>query len=194
MLKGGFSTLWLPRAGSGEPVKRRRGWPRLFLLAAGLGLLAGCGYRLLGLADASLELGQLQGPVRVEAGAGFWEMGRALREALAARGVEVAGDAALAVAIRDERSQRSPVSTTASIDAAEYELRLEVDIAISVAGEEGWREATLASERVYSVDAANLAGSQEEEALLREEIREELARMMLGRLQAVHQAAHKESK
>ena len=196
MLKGGFSTLWSPRAGPDAPglplpVKRRRcwrGWPRVFLLVAGLSLLAGCGYRLLGLAEASLELGQVQGPVRVEARAGFWEMGRALREALAAQGVElveVAGDAAFVVAIRDERSQRSPVSTTASIDAAEYELRLEVDIAISAPGEEGWRAATLVSERVYSVDAANLAGSQEEEALLREEIREELARMALRRLQAV---------
>ena len=108
----------------------------------------------------------------------------AFRTALHDRGVStVPATGGVIVRIDDERSYRRPISTTAAIDAAEYELRIEVDIAIVANGNAVM--ATLVSEKTYSVDRSNLSGSYEEQSMLLAEMRRELASRMIRRVEAL---------
>lgn len=150
-------------------------------------LLGACGFQLRGSGPAALSLP----PVAVAAPAGLAETRDAFVRSLRERDIVVAADASASevlVEILDERNYRRPVSTTRTLDAAEYELRLEVDIAVSSSGKVLTPLATLASERIYSVDPVNLSGSYEERRMLQAEMRRELARMMLRRVQALRRA------
>ena len=116
---------------------------------------------------------------------------QAFTESLIASGVDVvsldsdASSDVHQVAVNDERSFRRPISTSAAIDAAEYELLVEIDISVSKAGDLLLDNATLSSSRVYSVDTINLSASYEEQNLLLGEIRTEIARHMIRRVEAI---------
>ena len=108
-------------------------------------------------------------------------MARAVRDELRVLGVSTSVDAAsgFSVAFLDERSSRRTIATTNVIDAAEYELRLELDVSI-LKGETVLVESTtLVAERVYELDRVNLSGSVEEQTLLMNEMRVQLARQLL---------------
>ena len=67
-------------------------------------------------------------------------------------------------------------------DAAEYELRLELDVSISRGANFLLENATLVSQRVYAVDSNNLSSSYEEQALLLSEMRVNLAEQLIRRI------------
>ena len=148
----------------------------LLLLLAG-----GCGYQLRG--SGLGDLRAISFPPEIGAPVTF----RAIRNLLEASEVSIvaAGEDVVAVHLLDERSTRRSVATTDVIDAAEYELRLELDVSITRNREVLLARATLIAERVYAVDSANLSGSYEEQTLLLEEMRMELARKLARRIELV---------
>jgi outer membrane lipopolysaccharide assembly protein LptE/RlpB len=148
-------------------------------LLTSLLLLAGCGFQLRGSDLSAIETINLTGPISTETR-------RAFVTELESYGVEAVASTPGVVSVRvnDERSSRRPVSTSANIDAAQYELRLEIDVSISLDGNLISPDTALAAERIYSVDSLNLSGSYEEQQILLHEIRRELASQVVSRVEA----------
>ena len=109
---------------------------------------------------------------------------KSFRQALEDRDVQIvpAGAGVISVHMLDERSHRRSVATTDVFDAAEYELRLELDVSISRGENFLLEDATLVSQRVYAVDSGNLSGSYEEQALLLADMRVNLAEQLIRRV------------
>jgi len=109
---------------------------------------------------------------------------KSFRQALEDRDVQIvpAGTGVISVHMLDERSHRRSVATTDVFDAAEYELRLELDVSISRGENFLLEDATLVSQRVYAVDSGNLSGSYEEQALLLSDMRVNLAEQLIRRV------------
>jgi len=109
---------------------------------------------------------------------------KSFRQALEDRDVQIvpAGAGVISVHMLDERSHRRSVATTDVFDAAEYELRLELDVSISRGENFLLEDATLVSQRVYAVDSGNLSGSYEEQALLLSDMRVNLAEQLIRRV------------
>lgn len=150
---------------------------RYVVLAALLGV-AGCGFQLRGTESGHLEslniIGAASAPLT----------SRSFREALGDRSIQVvpAGAGVISVTLLDERSLRRSVATTDVFDAAEYELRLELDVSVSRGEKFLVEDATLVSQRVYAVDSNNLSASYEEQALLLSEMRVDLAEQLIRRI------------
>ncbi len=156
-------------------------------------LLTGCGFQL---RDRASILTDLDG-VRLVASDELAAVRDAFHRALRDRGaglLEPAPSPAegrlILVRLLRETSTRRSVLTSASLDAAEYVLRLEVDLSVQVEASSSPGMVTLATERTYSVDPANLSASYEEEALLLDEMREELARRMVRRVESAAAQKH----
>jgi len=144
-------------------------------------VVSGCGYQLRGSSLGDLLSISFSGTR--EAPVTF----RAIRDTLAESNVTIVAPAndVVAVHLLGERSLRRSVATTDVIDAAEYELRLELDVSITRNEEVLLEQATLIAERVYAVDSANLSGSFEEQTLLMDEMRSELARKLARQIELV---------
>ena len=149
---------------------------QILLLAT---LLTSCGFQLRGMDISSLESLSLSGPVS-------GDMRRALEQSLEDYRVTTVAAAPGVVDIRliDARSSRRPVATSARIDAAQYELRLELDVSFALDGRSIGSDISLSAGRIYSVDSLNLSGSYEEQQILMSEIRDEVAGMVIRRVEA----------
>ena len=147
------------------------------MLATLLGL-AGCGFQLRGTETGGLEALNIVGATAAPLSS------RALRQALEDRDIEIvpAGAGVISVYLLDERSNRRSVATTDVFDAAEYELRLELDVSIALGESFLLEDATLVSQRVYSIDSNNLSASYEEQAQLLSEMRVNLAEQLIRRV------------
>ena len=147
------------------------------MLAILLGV-AGCGFQLRGTDSGGLESLNIIGAAAAPLTA------RSFRQALKDRDIQIvpAGAGVVSVHILDERSHRRSVATTDVFDAAEYELRLELDVSISRGESFLLEDATLISQRVYAVDSNNLSASYEEQALLLSEMRVNLAEQLIRRI------------
>lgn len=114
-------------------------------------------------------------------------LGQTLVSELQRQGVEItaAQPGVITLYLNDEHSSRRRIATSAQIDAAEYELRLVTSFMVARDGIQYLEDLTLATERVYEVDRSNLSGSHEEQRLLLSEMRLDLARQIIGSLDAV---------
>ena len=150
---------------------------RYVVLATLLGV-AGCGFQLRGTEAGGLESLNIMGASAAPL------TSKSFRQALEDRDVQIvpAGAGVISVHMLDERSHRRSVATTDVFDAAEYELRLELDVSISRGENFLLEDATLVSQRVYAVDSGNLSGSYEEQALLLSELRVNLAEQLIRRV------------
>ena len=139
---------------------------------------AGCGFQLLG-----SETGRFESLNIVGAGAAPLTS-RSLRQALEDRGIQIvpAGLGVISIHMLDERYYRRSFASTDAYSAAEYELRLELDVSISSGDNFLLEDATLVSQRVYAVDLNNLSASEEEQKLLLIEMRASLAEQLLRRV------------
>lgn len=151
-------------------------WCRNSLIAGLLvALLTGCGFQLSGTSLEGI------GPVSVTSTISSRDIADLVKEELSYAGVAVSSAAPqYVIELLDERNQRRSVSTSALVDAAQFELRMEVDVLLPGRN----LPITLVVERVYAVDAANLTGSYEEQSLLMTEMRRELARQLLRSLES----------
>ena len=113
------------------------------------------------------------------------ELARLLRRTLHAAGVTVlaAGDVPV-LSVSNERSIRRPVSINPRARAAQYELRLSVDMTLHHNEEELLPLQTLLVERSYFEDIANIAGNREEVEIITSEMRRDLVERLMRRLQA----------
>ena len=164
----------IPRIAAVRPVVA-------LLLAA---LVAGCGWQLRG----SYDLPGALVPIAVEAGG----VGGALRESLRVSGALArATDEAPAsrVEILEESDSRRVISVDPQGKVDEYELRYEVRWQLTAAGS-GDRARriliaplTFSANRSYDFDAGSVLSRDEEERILVETMREDLAQRILFRLQ-----------
>ena len=140
--------------------------------------VTGCGFQLLG-----SETGRFESLNIVGAGAAPLTS-RSLRQALEDRGIQIvpAGLGVISIHMLDERYYRRSFASTDAYSAAEYELRLELDVSISSGENFLLEDATLVSQRVYAVDLNNLSASEEEQKLLLIEMRASLAEQLLRRV------------
>ncbi len=144
-------------------------------------LLSACGFALRGSEQArlpfalSLNLQQENAP-----------FSRNLRSALQSAGVEIVDSAAYRLSVGEEQHDIRPISVTGRASAAQYELRSTVRVSIAnPEGETIFGPESIAVEKTYFEDVANIAGSNMEIELLRTEMRQELVDQLVRRLQAV---------
>ena len=158
-----------------------RSYLRLAVTALLLALsLGGCGFQLRG-----SELGRLSavGITGVTVAPATY---KTLRDELESYGLDTGAPepGALEVRLLDERTRRRSVATTDVIDTAAWELRLELDVSITRGDRALVADTTLVSERVYEVDSANLSGSFEEQSRVLADMRSELVKQLVERLEA----------
>ena len=157
---------------------------RAALLLA-LAPLAGCGFQL-----RRWELGAAFKTVHVASGRGV-DLHRELAPALAQAGLRALPSAAGADLVIKLSRQRQDRRSGAIVGgrAAEAELGLEIAFAVSNAdGKVLVPERVLNAERRASVDRDNLVGSSAEQALLRQEMRDDLVAQMLRALGVLAEA------
>ena len=142
---------------------------------------SGCGFQL-----RSWELGDAYESVGLDVRGGQ-EYEPALRRALGQTGVPVTDDApALVLELLDAAEELRTASVSGSARTAEYELIARVRYAVRDAqGSYLARPATLAASRRYFLDRGNLVGSNEEQALLRRELRADLVQQIMRVLNTV---------
>lgn len=148
-------------------------------------LLSGCGFQL-----RSWDLGSGYSSVALES-AGRFDIEPTLRRALTQTGVPlVSTDAELVLELISSGEELRTASVSGSARTAEYELILRVRYAIKdSAGAYLAKPASLQSSRRYFLDRGNLVGSNEEQALLRRELRSDLVQQIMRVLNAVSRAA-----
>ena len=114
------------------------------------------------------------------------ELARLLRQRLqvANIAVESAASPVPVLTVRNERSGSRPISINPRARAAQYQLRLSVDVVIRQGEQELLPPTTLRVERNYFEDIANIAGNRDEVALITSEMHRELVNQLLSRLQA----------
>ncbi|MDP6264157.1 MAG: LPS assembly lipoprotein LptE [Pseudomonadales bacterium] len=156
---------------------------RWILLLAVLSL-DGCGFHLRGSGRSATQLDMLH----VTAFNAYGELVQKLESVLTEAGVEIEPDKSVApysLRIISEKNTRRAATTTSRITVAEYELRLLVEFQLeNRAGDLIIAPASLVTERVYTLDQANLMGSNEEEELLREEMQDEIIEQIIRRVEA----------
>ncbi len=120
------------------------------------------------------------------------EFSRLLRRSLESAGIELdvisdtdaTDPGRLVLAVSDEQLARRPVSVNPRARAAQYEMRLSVDILLARGETELIPLQAISVERSYFEDIENIAGTQEEVAIITDEMRLELVNQLLRRLQA----------
>ena len=96
------------------------------------------------------------------------------------------GESQVVVELLEQRTRRRSVSVTGQGRAAEYETTLEVRYQVhDKNGVELIAARWLRSERVFRVDRNNIVGNSEEQALLEQEMRNDLIQQILRSLDAV---------
>ena len=152
---------------------------------------AGCGIQL-----RSWDLDSSVSAVFISAADGTeragTELGSDLRTAFSQAGVTVATtrtDADLVVTLLDQRRSRRSISVTGQARAAEYELSRSVQYSVAqvtdsradVIIEPRWIQV----ERVFRVDRNNIVGSNEEQALVERELKNDIIQQVIRSINLV---------
>lgn len=152
-------------------------------------LLAGCGFHLRG--SAPVPAGWTEVAVSDSGGSstGTWySSGREglrheLSRSLGAAGFLVSASAPITIELMSDSVQRRTASIAASASAAEYQINYEVRFRIT--GNDGAElvpSTLLRTDGSYRVDEAAVLGSAEQEALLYEDMRRDIARRIVDQL------------
>ncbi len=144
-------------------------------------MIGGCGFHL-----RSWELGNAYDSVGLDA-RGDQDLEGPLRLALSQTGVPVVStDAELVLELLNSDEELRTASVSGTARAAEYELIQRVRYAVRTA-DGGYlaKPATVTASRRYFLDRGNLVGSNEEQALLRRELRIELVQQIMRVLNTV---------
>ena len=158
-----------------------------FLTLALVLSLGACGFQLRGTGSTSGAASNL-GSVYLMVNNRYGDLDRQLQTTFSDFGVEVVNgrqETEYALTVTSERYIRRAIATTRTISVSEYEIRLEVDLELSNQANEMLISPTsLATERIYTFDSGSLVGSGEEEAVLLEEMRADIALQILRRVSA----------
>jgi LPS-assembly lipoprotein len=146
--------------------------------------LTGCGWHLRG-------TGQVNNisSVHISAATRFDDFYGDLSRALEANDVTVARNATEAqytIVILNQKSKRRTASVSVSARVSEYELNEEVEVMILGAGGKVLLpRTTLLAERYFDFDENEVQSKQDESDMLKSEMRQDLIRQILNRLNAV---------
>lgn len=155
------------------------------LSALVMAMVVGCGFHLRGGPPVPAGLQQ----IHLASINPYGDLMRKLKrqfEILDVETVPEAGIAPWALSISGEKNTRRALTTTSLITVAEYELQLEVEFQLARGdGELVIPPTTLIERRVYVLDRTSLAGSSEEEELLKGEMQDEMVAAILRRVAAV---------
>jgi LPS-assembly lipoprotein len=158
---------------------------RNILLATMITLLSGCGWQL---RDAQV-VPQSIGILHIATQLADRDFVSELTRALDVYGVEVVTSAAAAdysVVIVDFRQNRFVGTLNASGRVAEYQLNEDVDFLIANASGTPLTNLFTASvERHYEIEERDLLSSENEERLIKQEMRQEIVRQILNRLKVL---------
>ncbi len=166
-----------------KPFKMQNGMlsksvgPTVLLLCV---LLAGCGFALRN-ADG---IGADYQTLVLDIDRPNSELARLLLRSLEAAKVSVVSTNAPILSLTNERSVSRPVSINPRARAAQYEIRLSVDVTLVREEEVLLTPQTLQVERSYFEDIANIVGNQQEVEIITAEMRRDLVNQLLRRLQA----------
>ncbi|MDX1492000.1 MAG: LPS assembly lipoprotein LptE [Pseudohongiellaceae bacterium] len=153
---------------------------RLFFLSLLAVSLSGCGFSLRGSTSAMDETVSVylnaQNPSDATA--------VSIRQALENSGVSVvqSDSADYTLALSAEQFSARPTTVNGRARAAQYELVLAIEFSLQQADTLLIPEETLAANRSYFEDLANISGSNEEQILLRTEMRTELVDKVIRRV------------
>ena len=155
---------------------------RLLLLVLALSVQA-CGFTLRdndaivsSFDNLNLELAQPQS-----------ELSALLQRSLRAAGVSLSSQqlrTTPTLTVSNEQISTRPVSINPRARASQVELRLSVNIALTVGGKPTIPDETLTVVRTYFQDIENIAGNQEEAQLIANELRQELVNQLMRRLES----------
>ncbi len=152
---------------------------RLTLLALLSLSLAACGFALRGsTATAVGSQGQLVAAEPASA------MAVALRDALQSAGMIATTSSDWQLQLGPETLISRPGSVNSRARAAQHDLELSVEIALTRGDTPLFGPSRVATQRSYYEDLSTIAGSSEEVVLLQQEMRQELAQQVLRRLRA----------
>lgn len=153
----------------------------LVLLSA---VLSGCGFQLRG-ADDSSTLPEAWRQLALISSSPNSEFTRLFRSLGAARGINwvEAGEANYRLRLGNEQFMQRNLSINAQARASEFELLLRASFSITDAsGASVLRQTEAEVAKQMENDPLNVVGKAEESRILREEMREELARQILRRI------------
>ena len=155
---------------------------RLLLLVLALSIQA-CGFTLRdndaivsSFDNLNLELAQPQS-----------ELSALLQRSLRAAGVSLSSQqlkTTPTLTVNNEQISTRPVSINPRARASQVELRLSVNIALTVGGKPTIPDETLTVVRTYFQDIENIAGNQEEAQIIANELRQELVNQLMRRLES----------
>ena len=155
---------------------------RVFLVPVVLVLLGGCGFTLRGSTDLSAALQTLQ----VESTDPNSDIVREISRTLRNNGVTLAETVSTyQLGIGTEENSERALSVNANARAGEYEITMVVPFQLRRGTELVLGPETISVARAYLADPENAVANNEEAALIRSEMRRELAQQLLRRLQAL---------
>jgi len=150
---------------------------------AALFLFSSCGFALRGSAPDDAQAGTVFFDA-AEPGSAF---AQTLRDALIAANVPMstsASDDTYHLQIGPESMISRPGSVNSRARAAQYDVELSVEILLEYQGSVTFGPQRVATQRSYYEDLSTISGSNEEVALLQQEMRHDLAQQLLRRLRA----------
>ncbi|MEC8357626.1 MAG: LPS assembly lipoprotein LptE [Pseudomonadota bacterium] len=115
------------------------------------------------------------------------ELSALLQRSLRAAGVSLPSEqlkTAPTLKVSNEQLSTRPVSINPRARASQVELRLSVNIALTVGGKPIIPDETLTVIRTYFQDIENIAGNQEEALIIANELRQELINQLMRRLES----------
>ena len=159
---------------------------RLLILSCVSVILSSCGFSLRGSDVLSSKFQVIQLDMEQPNS----EFSRLLRRSLEVADVSIEAVALTnsdspVLLVSNERIVSRPITVNPRARAAQYEMRLSINIALGNAERYLISPETLMVERIYFEDIANIAGSQEEVEIITTEMRRELVNQLMRRLEAV---------
>ena len=146
--------------------------------------LAGCGFSLRGSASPALS----PESVFVRSAQENGQLSQALQTSLVnaqMQLVQTASQARYVVSVGQEDFSTTAATVNGRARAAQYTLRLSVELALDTQEQNLLAPERLSVERSYFEDTANIAGSTREADILHNEMRQELVDQILNRLRVV---------
>ena len=159
---------------------------RLLILSCVSVILSSCGFSLRGSDVLSSKFQVIQLDMEQPNS----EFSRLLRRSLEVADVSIESVALTnsdspVLLVSNERIVSRPITVNPRARAAQYEMRLSINIALGNAERYLISPETLMVERIYFEDVANIAGTQEEVEIITAEMRRELVNQLMRRLEAV---------
>ena len=159
---------------------------RLLILSCISVILSGCGFSLRGSDVLSSKFQVIQLDMEQPNS----EFSRLLRRSLEVADVTIeallpTNSDSPVLLVSNERIVSRPITVNPRARAAQYEMRLSINIALGRAEKTLIPPETLMVERIYFEDIANIAGTQEEVEIITAEMRRELVNQLMRRLEAV---------